>query len=282
MIRRLPYSVHDFFRAPRWSLRSLAWRATHPKPRLVAPIFLVGSPRSGTSLAVDLFGTHPEVANWSEAGRLWDPVDYRNPEADHHWTAERATPAEAARLHRWCEWYRCKEGKARFVNKHPRNSVRMGYLRAIFPDARFIHVIRDGRGVAASIRAQVKSRPRRAAQPLGGFCRPPGWRSLMREDPIEESALLWRAIVRHVRTEGVRLGSDYREVRYERLCAEPRAVFAELFRFADLPDDGPALAGIPAEPLAQSDAWRETLGPEGIATVEKAAGDLLAELGYTS
>jgi hypothetical protein len=280
VIRRLPNSVHDLFRAPRWSLRSLAWRALHPNARLVAPIFLVGSPRSGTSLAVDLFGTHPEVANWSEAGRLWDPVDYRNPEADHHWPAERATPAQIARLHRWCEWYRCKEGKARFVNKHPRNSVRIGYLRRVFPDARFIHVIRDGRAVAASIRTQVRSRPRRAAQPLGGFCRPPGWRSLMRGDPVEENALVWRAIVRHVRQEGARLGADYREVRYETLCAEPRRVYAELFGFAGLAAGEAELAGVPVEPLARSDAWRETLGAEEVATVEKAAGDLLAELGY--
>ncbi len=280
MIRRLPYSVHDLFRAPRWSLRSLAWRALHPNARLVAPVFLVGSPRSGTSLAVDLFGTHPEVANWSEAGRLWDPVDYRNPEADHHWPAERATPAQIARLHRWCEWYRRKEGKARFVNKHPRNSVRIGYLRRVFPDARFIHVIRDGRAVAASIRTQVRSRPRRAAQPLGGFCRPPGWRTLMRDDPVEENALVWRAIVKHVRAEGARLGNDYCEVRYEALCAEPRRVYAELFHFAGLWSGEAAMAGIPAEPLERSDAWRETLATEEIATVEKAAGDLLAELGY--
>lgn len=280
MIRRLPYSVHDLFRAPRWSLRSLTWRAFHPNARLVAPIFLVGAPRSGTSLAVDLFGTHPDVANWSEAGRLWDPVDYRNPEADHHWTAERATPAQIARLHRWCEWYRRKEGKARFVNKHPRNSVRIGYLRRVFPDARFIHVIRDGRGVAASIRTQVRSRPRRAAQPLGGFCRPPGWRSLMREDPVEENALLWQAIVRHVRAEGERLGEAYCEVRYETLCAEPRAVYAELFRFSGLGSSEAELRGIPAEPLTRSDAWRDTLSAEEVATVEKAAGDLLAELGY--
>jgi hypothetical protein len=272
--------VHDLFRAPRWSLRSLAWRFLHPKARLVAPIFLVGSPRSGTSLAVDLLATHPEVANWSEAGRLWDPVDYRNPEVDHYWPAERATPAQIARLHRWCEWYRCKEGKARFVNKHPRNSVRIGYLRRVFPDARFIHVIRDGRAVAASIRTQVRSRPRRAAQPLGGFCRPPGWRTLMREDPVLENALVWRAIVRHLRQESARLGSDYREVRYETLCAEPRRVYAELFEFAGLPAGEAALAGIPAEPLARSDAWRETLGAEEVATVEKAAGDLLDELGY--
>ena len=131
----LPYGVHDFFRAPRWTTRSLAWRALHPTARLAEPIFLVGSPRSGTTLTVNLFGTHPDVANWSEGGRLWDPIHYHDPEADHHWTAEDATPGQIRRLHRWCEWYRQSHGKARFVNKHPRNSVRIDYLRRVFPDA---------------------------------------------------------------------------------------------------------------------------------------------------
>jgi hypothetical protein len=280
VIRRLPYSVHDFFRAPRWTSRSFAWRVRHPGARLVAPIFLVGSPRSGTSLTVNLFATHPDVANWSEAGRLWDPIDYRNPDADHHWTAERATPAQIARLHRFCEWYRVSQGKARFVNKHPRNSVRIDYLRRVFPDARFIHVIRDGRAVVSSIVEQIRRRPRRAQQPLGGFCRPPGWRGLLRDDLVEQTALQWQAIVRHVRERGRELGPAYREVRYEELCARPRETLSGLFAFAGLPAGDAQLAGIAAAPLEASEGWRERLGPEGVATVEKTAGDLLAELGY--
>ena len=280
MIQRLPPSVHDLFRAPRWTSRSLAWRAFHPTARLVAPIFVVGSPRSGTSLAVDMFATHPDVANWSEAGRLWDPIDYHNDEADHHWPAELATPARSARLHRWCEWYRRSHGKARFVNKHPRNSVRMDYLRRIFPDAHFIHVIRDGRAVVSSIVAQIRSRPRRAKQPLGGFCRPPGWREMRRDDVIEQTALQWQAIVRHVRERGRSLGPDYREVRYEELCARPRETYRGLFEFAGLRTGEAELAGIPQGPLEAREGWRERLGAQELATVEKTAGDLLAELGY--
>ena len=280
MIRRLPFSVHDFFRAPRWTSRSLAWRAFHPRARLVAPIVVVGSPRSGTSLAVDLLATHPDLANWSEAGRLWDPIDYHSDEADHHWPAERATPAEIARLHRWCEWYRRSHGKARFVNKHPRNSVRIDYLRRVFPDARFIHVIRDGRAGVSSIVGQIRSRPRRAKQPLGGFCRPLGWRALVRDDLVEQTALQWQAIVRHVRERGHALGPDYREVRYEELCARPRETYRGLFEFAGLLAGEAQLVGVPALPLEVREGWRERLSAQEIATLSKTAGDLLAELGY--
>lgn len=278
--QRLPSPVHDLFRAPGWTLRSFAWSVTHPGARLVAPVFLVGSPRSGTTLAVELFATHPDVANWSEAGRLWDPVHYRDPEVEHHWPADRATPAAIARLHRFCEWYRASRGKARFVNKHPRNSVRIDYLRRVFPDARFVHVIRDGRAVVGSILAQIRARPRRARQPMGGFCRPPGWRALMRDDLVEQSALQWEAIVRHVRERGAALGADYCEVRYEALCADPRGAFRRLFAFSGLAAGERELSGIPPQPLTASEAWRKQLTLDEIATVEKAAGPLLAELGY--
>jgi hypothetical protein len=275
----LPRGVHDFFRAPRWTTRSLLWRALHPKARLVEPIFLIGSPRSGTTLAVNLFATHPDVASWSEAGRLWDPIHYHDPEAEHHWTAEDATPAQIRRLHRWCEWYRQAHGKARFVNKHPRNSLRIGYLRRVFPDAHFIHVIRDGRAVVSSMLAQIGRRERRQKRPMGGFARPPGWRAMLRDDLAEQAALQWRAIVRTVREQRLALGSAYTEVRYEDLCARPRDTYSELFRSVALASDAAALAGIP-ERLEQSESWRERLSPEARATVEKAAGDLLRELGY--
>jgi hypothetical protein len=275
----LPYGVHDFFRMPRWTTRSLLWRALHPSARLAAPIFLVGSPRSGTTLAVNLFATHPDVASWSEAGRLWDPVHYHDPEAEHYWTAEDLTPAHARRLHRWCEWYRQSQGKARFVNKHPRNSLRIGYLRAVFPDARFIHVIRDGRAVVSSVLSQVARRERRQKRPMGGFAKPPGWRAMLRDDLAEQTALQWQAIVRLVREQRAALGPAYVEVRYEELCAGPRETYRELFRFAALRTDDAALAGIP-ERLEQSEGWRERLSEGQLANIDKAAGDLLRELGY--
>jgi len=274
-----PVAFHDFFRMPRWTVRSLAWRALHPTARLVEPIFIVGSPRSGTTLAVNLFATHPDLANWSEGGRLWDPVHYHDPDAEHYWTAEDATPARMRRLHRWCEWYRQSQGKARFVNKHPRNSLRIGYLRRAFPDARFIHVIRDGRAVVSSILVQIGRRERRQKRPMGGFAKPPGWRALLRDDLAEQTALQWQAIVRTVREQSRALGGAYTEVRYEALCARPRETVRELYRFAGLRSDDAALAGIPAT-LEESDNWRRHLTPEQLATIEKSAGELLRELGY--
>lgn len=275
----LPDAVHDLLRSPGRSLRSLAWRALHPSARLEQPIFLIGSPRSGTTLAVDLFGTHPDVANWSEAGRVWDPSRYDDPDAEHVWRAEDATPARVARLHRWFEWYRQRKRKPRFVNKHPRNSLRIPFLLRAFPDARFIHVIRDGRAVVSSILEEIRRSERRQRLPMGGFARPAGWRQMLRDDLVLQSTLQWQAIVRTARSDGLSLGTAFTEVRYEALCAAPRETYRALFRFAGLAADEAALAGVP-ERLEASDGWRRRLSPAERATIERAGAALLEELGY--
>lgn len=273
-------TLRDLVRQPSRTARYLLWRAAHPRPWLARPIFLVGCPRSGTSLAVEMFATHPDVANWSEAGRLWDPYDYRNPEADHCWGAERVTPGAARRLHGWCEWHRQAEHKQRFVNKHPRNSVRIDYLRAIFPDAVFIHVVRDGRATASSMLKQIRTRPRRQQTPFGGFCKPPHWRELAREDWVEQTAVQWGEIVRYIRDRGVELGSDYFEVQYEPFCADPRGALRAMFEFAGLPVTDALLAGLPEKLDARNHKFKSDLSPDEIRTIERVEGALLVELGY--
>ncbi len=276
---QLPEVARDLLRSPGRTLRSLGWRALHPAERLIEPTFIVGAPRSGTTLAVDLFATHPDVANWSEAGRIFDPLHYHDPDAEHAWTEADATPARIQRLRRWLAWYRHAQGKPRFVNKHPRNSLRIPYLLCAFPDARFIHVIRDGRAVVSSMLEEIRRSKARQRLPMGRFAKPAGWRALLRDDLAEQSALQWQAIVRSVRAHRERLGSAYCEVRYEALCQHPRDTYRAVFAFAGLSSGSAALAGIP-ERLEASSGWRERLGPEALAAIQRAAGGLLEELGY--
>jgi len=81
------------------------------------------------------------------------------------------------------------------------------------------------------------------------------------------------------REQGAALGDPYREVRYEALCADPRATCRALFEFAAC-RRRVARAELPERLEPRGEIWRERLGAAEIETVERTAGDLLAELGY--
>jgi hypothetical protein len=261
--------------------RHLAWRLTHPRPPVLRePIFMVGCPRSGTGVSVHLFGTHPWVAHWTEAVRTWDPRGFDDPEADHHWSAEDVTERERRRLHAWFEWFRQTRGKPRFANKNPRSSVRIDFIRAVFPDAYYIHVIRDGRAVVSSLLQRMEREPWRKEVPFGDFCKPPDWRRHVRSDPAEQAALQWREIVRHVRDRRFVLGERYVEYKYEDLCEDPRAVLGATFQAVGLPAEDEHMTEIPARLTNMNDRSIDLLTAAQIETIEAVERDLLAELGY--
>ncbi|MFQ5741635.1 MAG: sulfotransferase, partial [Acidobacteriota bacterium] len=205
------YSILDWLA---YELHFHLWRLTVGRGcRLQRPIFMIGSPRSGTWLSVRLFACHPDVANFSEAQEIWDPYHYLDPDSEHHWTAKDVKREDVVRLHARFEHYRRWEGRARFINKHPWSSVRIDYIRAIFPDAVFVHVIRDGRAVAASMVESIRARPHLAHYPML-LERPPNWRELVREDKVEQVALQWRAIVEYILSKRAELGTAYHEFKY--------------------------------------------------------------------
>lgn len=256
------------------------WRPLFGGQRLVRPIFMIGCPRSGTSISATLFGRHPDLANFSEAGEVWDPQHYGDPEADHDWTATDATPYEAARLHDRFEFARRVRQRSRFLNKHPRNSVRIDYLQAIFPDALFVHVVRDGRAVVHSILEMVEREPERKAVPMGAFCRPPNWRQYLCDDPVEQASLQWREIVTYILSRRGQLGDRYHEYRYEDLCQDTRGVLGRAFAFSGLRADADVLARIPEQLPSRNLKWQRTFGPAQVETMARIQGPLLRQLGY--
>lgn len=241
---------------------------------------MIGCPRSGTTISVKLFAVHPWVANWSEAGRIWDPAGYDDPGADHCWGTDRVTEEASRRLHSRFEWYRRRQRKQRFINKHPRNSVRIDYIRAIFPDALFIHVIRDGRAVVNSIVKRIERDQDRRPLPFGDFCKPPEWRRYLREDPVEQAALQWREITGYILSRRSELGARYHEFKYEDMCREPRRVLASAFEFAGLPVTDEILVRIPERLENMNYKFREALTPAQVATVNGIQKALLEQLGY--
>lgn len=126
------------------------------------PVFLIGCFRSGTSLLAHLLGLHRDIADWSEANEVLDPVWYpwrpenqeRYPlEYDPYtftkqWWHDMAPRQQEIRAKFGAyQWLR---GKSTLLNKSPYNTFRLPQLLEIFPKARFIHIYRDGRAVAFS------------------------------------------------------------------------------------------------------------------------------------
>lgn len=248
---------------------------------LKKPIFIIGSPRSGTTIAMKLLAGHPDVANLSEVSYIWDPDHFADPEADHDWPESMATKKDATRLHTTFELYRRIHQKKRFLNKHPRNSVRIDYIRKLFPDAYFIHIIRDGRSVVNSLIERIRGNRLRQRVPFGNFCKPPGWRQWLSDDPLEQSAKQWREIVRYVISKRDCLGDNYCQVKYEDMCSRTHEIFTHIFESVGLPNSSDYLASIPDRLNSQNFKYQQQLSKQQIDKITAVESDLLQELGYS-
>ena len=178
------------------------------------------------------------------------------------------------------EVYATERGKARWGDKTPMYMQNLRLLERLFPDALFVHLIRDGRDAALSFLSMPKGvmtetwmQPRHAA----GF------------------ACQWRTEVKAARRLGHRVGGErYLEVRYEDLVGEVEPVLRRISEFARIPYE-PAMADyvgdvdVAAKPHQQSlmqpptpglRDWRLQMSPADVGAFDQVAGDLLDELGY--
>jgi hypothetical protein len=180
--------------------------------------------------------------------------------------------------------YGTVRGRTLVGDKTPDYVRQIETLHALWPRARFVHLIRDGRDVALSMMEWPKVHPK------------PGDFVTWQEDPISTAALWWELNVRLGRQAGSALGPDlYYEMRYESLVWHPREESAALCEFLGVPYDDAMLRFWEGE--AESDPglekkrahqpvtpglrdWRSQLSPEDDERVEAAAGALLDELGY--
>jgi hypothetical protein len=206
---------------------------------------------------------------------------------------ELGSPSTAGSALRACyRAYAARHGKRRWGDKTPGHVHCMERLADDLPEARFIHLIRDGRDVAASLR---------------GLPFAPG------DGGIRAIAAAWRDTIARARRAGSRL-EHYIEVRYERLVAEPEATLRELCAFIELPfdpvmlraheraperlaelrsallepdgsvrlADGTVLlsrTGRPPDP-SRVGRWRQALSEHDLALFEERAGGALAAEGY--
>ena len=258
-------------------------------------MFIVGSPRSGTSLLRDLLRSHPRLTFPPESRVIpglyrafGDPNDAR--EARDAATALlRAAPLMAWGLdldpgeleHErsfaglasavYGEWARL-EGKPRWGDKTAAYALEIATLLELFPQAKVIHIYRDGRDCALSVSRQRWGQPN-----------------------VFSAARRWRQLVTSAQAAGRTLSPEtYREVSYEALITSPEAVLRELCVFIGerfdpavlVPDRLPV--NDPARPASferriepsNVEKWRTLMPPADQMVFESVAGDVLEALGY--
>lgn len=113
-------------------------------------VLLIGAARSGTTLlAEQILAHHPQVAYWSEPDHVWNYRNLyrRNDSRD----ASEATEEVRRYIRSSFESQWRKQGrKPVLLEKTPANCLRIPFIREIFPEAKMIHLVRDGRDVALS------------------------------------------------------------------------------------------------------------------------------------
>lgn len=111
--------------------------------------FIVGSPRSGTTLLGEMLDRHKDICQWYEPYFVWDRHFRDNPHDER--TSHDATPRVRRQIHNDFVNFKRVMGSKLVVDKSPRNSLRVPFIQRIFPHARFINMTRDGRDVTLSI-----------------------------------------------------------------------------------------------------------------------------------
>ncbi|MGH9244204.1 MAG: sulfotransferase family protein [Acidimicrobiales bacterium] len=114
------------------------------------PIILLGAPRSGTSLLAEVLAAHPDVGLAREPRLVWR---YGNDRRSDQLRPEHARPDVVVHIHGSFAELLAQTGGTRLVEKTPANSVRPGFVDVVFPDARYVHITRDGWGAVPSIRS---------------------------------------------------------------------------------------------------------------------------------
>lgn len=273
----------------------------------VPPFFIVGFQRSGTTLLRLMLDNHPEVAIPLDVGGLWAEYEARQAEfgdlsteaaarslieallkeerirlwqvpfTAHGVHAHRTRPGLAGVMEAFYRAYAEAKGKRYWGDKDPGNMTRIDRIHCWFPEAGFLHIIRDGRDACLS----------HLEQSFGIH-------------DVLDCAHAWREEVEWVRRLGRMLGpARYFELRYEDLVEDPEAELREVCAFLGL-RYRPAMLeyhrrvgeSVPEEkrhiwpkldrpPTGENvGRWKRAMSASLRIAFEKRAGRTLRELGY--
>ena len=112
-------------------------------------VFIIGSPRSGTTVLGEILDKHSQISQWYEPYFVWDYY-FRTFSHDERTAEDAVTKVKNQIYIDFCNYKRKKRCLV-LVDKSPRNSLKIAFILKIFSEAHFIHILRDGRDVTLSI-----------------------------------------------------------------------------------------------------------------------------------
>lgn len=286
-----------------------AARAAEPEPKASAyeTLFIIGCPRSGTTWIQLLLSQFPEIATAPETQIFAYYLEHFRRQWRHeHESPHRSEQGRAglSRLLSEAEFEALCRLPARMVldkiagsrpaarlvvEKSPKHALMAGFIHRVFPDARFLHIVRDPRDTAASLVAAGR-----------------GWGRGWAPRNAIDAARMWNEHVTRAKAVSA-LDGQYRELRYEDLQSDPAGHLGELLAWLGLhrtPDAcRTAVAACELGKLRRSDAsgalpipgeknpsgffrkgavggWRDDLRTDEVRAIEYLCGPLMSELGY--
>jgi len=241
-------------------------------------VFVVGSPRSGTSFTAGAIGDLPAFVDLGEVPLLKaaipDLVDRSEPE-------QAQEIRDVLQRVRGLAFVRSLRG----VEQTPETAFVLPAALQAFPAATAVHVVRDGRDVVCSLLERGWLSARRSDESddakLSYGVHPRFWveperrEEFTRVSDARRAAWAWRRYVTAARAAADRAV----EVRYEHLVTGPGAATAPLAHALGV-DAGQLSSAFSAAHANSVGRWKRDLTAEQLADVEAEAGPLLAELGY--
>lgn len=204
-----------------------------------SPIFLLGVPRSGTTLLRMMMDSHPDImcgpeAPWITGRRMAEPVPNFGSLimflTTSEWGPVQAMPGvnedaiyelAAALIDQVMSKAARHRGKSRWAEKTPENIISLPLLYRLFPQARFVHIYRDGRDVALST---VGCHWKMLHTPAGHV-----------ENTYENSIKRWVDWIRELQADAARLTATVYALRYEDLVESPEPQMRRLLEFIGVP-----------------------------------------------
>lgn len=216
------------------------------------PVFVVGSSRSGTTILTDVLGLSPELHEFSEhpivRRHMWHMVEDSS-----------AITSELSELEITLVRLSGVSPDKRILEKSPGHSLLTKSLSDYFPDAKFIHIVRDARDSASSmLKHEWIVDELREVHPVFWFdLLPLEYREEWKTLTLWERAILrWALYVSEARRISHQ-NKKYLEVEYEMLCLHPHEMFDKICLFLGLNDFPMLEAGISRIDSTKAFGWKK-------------------------